>query len=103
APALLGALKRRGFLAVELSLAEEKVLLEALGLFSKRRSFRYPPVPTNAGDLEEKPEPMPGAFARCFDLLYGVACSAALLMRGRRVRPESLAPCKGGMPFAGPG
>ena len=28
APALLGALKRRGFLAVELSLAEEKVLLE---------------------------------------------------------------------------
>lgn len=101
--ALLQALQRNGFVTVELSGAEEKVLGEALEDFAQQRSFRYPPVP---GDLEEVERVedvnpvMTTSFAQSFDLLYGVACSAALLMQGQSV-PKQLKPCDGeGMPFS---
>ena len=54
---------------------------------------------------------MPSSFANCFDLLYGgakrllastfrgVACTAALLMKGRPA-PKRLQPCAAGKPFS---
>eukprot|EP00913_Durusdinium_trenchii_P009881 g9274.t1 len=42
---LRDALERRGYVEVELSMEEVKLLEEALSVFAERKSFRYPPVP----------------------------------------------------------
>ena len=50
-PALLQALQGDGFVSVEISAAEKKILGKALEDFAEQKNFRYPPVP--GGDEKE--------------------------------------------------
>mmetsp|Transcript_53819 Transcript_53819/g.111799 ORF Transcript_53819/g.111799 Transcript_53819/m.111799 type:complete len:276 (-) Transcript_53819:31-858(-) len=88
---LLTGLRERGYVHVDIDYAEEAVLVEALEEFAGRSSFRFPPIPGTA--TASTPVTMPRPFSRCFDLLYSVACTAALVMEGRGRRPPKAAPC----------
>ncbi|CAE7297616.1 unnamed protein product, partial [Symbiodinium pilosum] len=89
---LLSALQTDGYIRVDIDAAEEAVLVKALEEFAERRSFRYPPIP-GAATASAAPPTMPRPFARCFDLLYSVACTAALVMEGRGRRVPKAPPC----------
>eukprot|EP00434_Breviolum_minutum_P001679 symbB.v1.2.001486.t1/scaffold48.1/size388161/19 len=100
-PALLEALQRDGFVRVELSGHEEQILEKALTAFAEQKSFRYPPVPGELEELEDTKGPvMTKSYAEAFDLLYGIACTAALLMQGEQVVKSKLKPCEGREPFS---
>eukprot|EP00971_Amphidinium_carterae_P285500 5668414-Amphidinium_carterae.1 len=69
-------MKQQGYIAVELSKAEDKVLRQALLHFEAAKTFRYPPR-----DEEEPGEGMPEEYRRAFNLLYSIAARAAQKLR----------------------
>lgn len=106
---LAEALRSDCFAEVELAPAELEVLDSALEAFAGQGAFRYPPVP-DAADAAGEEEPdsvepeMPAAFRRCFDMLYGVAATAATTLLGTQEKRPLQSPCSGGSrPFEGEG
>ncbi|CAK0841111.1 unnamed protein product [Prorocentrum cordatum] len=86
---LLEALRRDGFVRVELSRAELSTLEEAVGEFGQARAFRYPPPPPDpdasfalAPDVPAVQIRMAPPFSRCFNTLYGILVVAAHSLLG---------------------